>query len=480
MLKIKKNNLNILILSSIFIAALLLRLLLLFSNKQIIDPETCYWYQAYNISATDLITGNYYDIVFHNFLYYLFLKIWMIPSIQFIWIRLPSLLFSILQLYFLYALLKKLFNKPVAILTSLLYAFSAFQLFWSIQVRSYPMSLLFQLAYLLVFINSIKRNNILYWILLGITGFIAFSIEYQFLWTLISINLFFTAAYLFQKDFQKNRIRGWIFSNFLTLLLFSPYLKKFLEWTINYPEYSILSISEVAYKKQPSLFSFISMISLFLTNEAVEYVNYQLFFAVILIILILYGSFIIYKHSYGLLILFITYLPLLFTIIVSAIFGSIFIDYQVIISSIGILIILGYLLNYKKRLIFLILPLFLIVNLWQFHSYLKKPDWEDWPEIINFIGSKLDKNDIISFYPPYYEQSFAYYSKIYKLPENNQPEFHNIASREDIENILRVKEKRNKFCYFLLYDPPEEIGKLLLNKELIQTTTFRNSKIFCK
>ena len=91
----------------------ILRFALLLSGKQIVDPEVATLNDSIQTSIKDLVTGNYGYFTFHNFLYYLFLKGWTYFSTDSLWLRLPSLIFSILEIILLYKILLAIFNSKI-------------------------------------------------------------------------------------------------------------------------------------------------------------------------------------------------------------------------------------------------------------------------------------------------------------------------------------------------------------------------------
>ena len=263
----------------------------------------------------------------------LFLKLWLLVSIKPLWLRWLSVIASLAQIIILFKLLAKIFDKKTALITTFLISTSAYNIFWSIQVRSYPFFLLFQLIYLLIFIKA-QEKNFLWWILLGLIGFINFSIEYGFFWLYISVNLFFLLNSIFIKKPHKNVFLGWIVSNILTLILVVPYFLKFIEWSSRSPQYSILNVDKILGLHQPSLKTIVSLIYLYLTNSLIDTQNlFLLAYVIFFVINILYGSLNILRHRWGLFIIFISYVPLLLAVTTSLLISPVITDYQIMISS---------------------------------------------------------------------------------------------------------------------------------------------------
>lgn len=408
----------------------------------------------------------------------LFLKLWLLVSIKPLWLRWLSVIASLAQIIILFKLLAKIFDKKTALITTFLISTSAYNIFWSIQVRSYPFFLLFQLIYLLIFIKA-QEKNFLWWILLGLIGFINFSIEYGFFWLYISVNLFFLLNSIFIKKPHKNVFLGWIVSNILTLFLFLPYFLKFIEWSSRSPQYSILNVDKILGLHQPSLKTIVSLIYLYLTNSLIDTQNlFLLAYVIFFVINILYGSLNILRHRWGLFIIFISYVPLLLAVTTSLLISPVITDYQIMISSIGFFIIIGNLLSDKKQLVYLILPLFLVINLWQYGNYLKTGNYQGWQSALKYLSNTLDRNDFIAFYPNYFHQSYEYNYQLLNLPKFNQPK---IIPVETPNDLIRAKSfyPQQKFCYLVTNLIEDRNINLLLKNDHYELRNFRTLKVYC-
>ncbi len=81
-------------------------------------------------------------------LYYFLLHFWMLVSRQPAFIRLLSIIFSVLAVFLVYLIGKRLFGKPAAEWAALLTAISPFQYYHAQDVRNYALLLCCQLGYL--------------------------------------------------------------------------------------------------------------------------------------------------------------------------------------------------------------------------------------------------------------------------------------------------------------------------------------------
>ena len=99
----------------------------------------------------------------HPPLYFWFVNIWnsipVIPIKNLAWLRLSSVLFGVLTVYFTYLLGLKLFNRKVALLAAFFTAISSFHIYYCQELRMYPMILFFMLASFYFFLGLLTNPN---------------------------------------------------------------------------------------------------------------------------------------------------------------------------------------------------------------------------------------------------------------------------------------------------------------------------------
>ncbi len=83
---------------------------------------------------------------FHPPLYHLILHFWMIFGKSEIWLRLPSVIFGVLSIFFLYRIAEIIFDKKTAVLAALFLAISPFHLWYSQEARPYMLFVLLSLV----------------------------------------------------------------------------------------------------------------------------------------------------------------------------------------------------------------------------------------------------------------------------------------------------------------------------------------------
>lgn len=136
----------------------------------------------------------------HTFLYYFLIKALIPFNTSIIYLRLPSLIFSLLNNLLIYKIAENLnINKYFAPICAFLWAISPYQIEYSWWARMYSLVLLFALFStfsMLKFFQSKKLGWGWLFILSNIGGFYT---DYSFIWYLIIINLF-TFFFLFKLN----------------------------------------------------------------------------------------------------------------------------------------------------------------------------------------------------------------------------------------------------------------------------------------
>ena len=102
-------------------------------------------------------------------LFELFLHFWIkLGSLDLLWLRLPSLLFSCFTVFYLYKIGKRFFTTKIAVFTSLLFIFSNYHLMFAQEVRVYSLFAFLTTASMYYFFCWIKfpTKRFYFWLLL--------------------------------------------------------------------------------------------------------------------------------------------------------------------------------------------------------------------------------------------------------------------------------------------------------------------------
>ena len=148
---------SILFIVFILLLNIVIRGLFLDANPIELDEPFSIFYAQMGISEiiTGLNGGN------NPPLYEIFLHFWIKTfGISSFAVRFPSLLFSVLNVYFIYLISKRFFNSRVAILSVILATFSNYHLFFSHEARVYPLfALLTTISFYLLFLIIEKKYS---------------------------------------------------------------------------------------------------------------------------------------------------------------------------------------------------------------------------------------------------------------------------------------------------------------------------------
>ena len=192
----------------------------------------------------------------HPPLYYLLLKGWAFFFTGSLFsIRMFSVFFGILTIFALYILINKLFqNRGLALFSSIILAFSSFQIQYDMEARMYTLGTFFLIISCIFLFNALNTKRWIWWILYSLAITAGIYTHYYVVFWILAQGLFI--LYWMNKELGFNII-SWLKSKIfqmgaasyaLAVILFLPWLKVFLQQLSqvqeNYwiPELSIWSI----------------------------------------------------------------------------------------------------------------------------------------------------------------------------------------------------------------------------------------------
>jgi len=326
--------------------------------------------------------------------YYIFLDYWtyLFGDNEFS-IRFPSVIFGLLSILVLYYLASLLFNKRIALFGALILAVNPFHIYLSQQARMYSLFTLFSLLSLIYFFKILKdgrkKNMILYLFFNALNLYT----HYFAIFVLFIEVLYFFLSY---KKF-KFESKSFILTNLFIFILFSPQLIKTYNGLLD-------KTSEFNWGLRPSEY-FISIFNSFL--------GWNTAFTAIVFLLFIFGLLRIknFDKKLNLFGIFYVLLPLVVGIFLSFKM-AIMPRYFIFILPIYIMFISKGLINikYKWIQIFLISGILLISGFNLAEDY-SKPYHAQWREVVKYIESNSQENDIILFNAGYTQSPFDYYYK---------------------------------------------------------------------
>jgi len=301
-------------------------------------------------------------------LHYLLIKLMSKISTVALWLRFPSLIFSMFGLLMAYKLSIKISNARTALLVLIMLSFSIFQLVYAWQAYVYSQLFFLGMLAFYFFFNLSFNTNVKYPILQAFMVFfcstLAFFTHYGFIWTIIAFFLI-----LFKKiinvnfDFQKinknsQKLILAIFGVFICLLFYTPIFVENFERAANniswFKNINFYSIGE-SIGNQFGFYDSFEWNSILTSNLS------KSFFIFILLIIILY----LYKLKDEKLnvLISVSIINLLFPIFFSLVLGqSIHADRAIIITSFTVTALFAVFVNkiLNEKLYYLFVTLFSI------------------------------------------------------------------------------------------------------------------------
>jgi uncharacterized membrane protein len=246
----------------------------------------------------------------HPPLYYLQLHWWMLLSTTDLWIKLNSVLWSVMTTLLLFIVGKRLFNTEVAIIASTLFSISPYAVAHAQDARMYALLMFFGLLSFIFTYQFLFGKSI--W-LPGIGIIIATEI---FLYShgsgfmlLVSLYSYITVFFLSDHtNINWKRIAQWCFVQLVILVFYLPWLKH---------AYSI----NLGHLLEPSLKTIINTLNVLWFGFGIRDLA-VLHWSLFLLILLVIGIAISQKNNNGILISFVI-IPVIFCIVVSHLYRPI-------------------------------------------------------------------------------------------------------------------------------------------------------------
>lgn len=473
------------ILFVIFIIAIFIRVYIYLLNIPFNFDESVIYYISSKYSLSNLISGNYYAIKFHPPLFYAINHFYASLSNSEIFLRFPSLIYSIISLFVFYKLISITLNGKIAALAILIFSFLPFSLYWSSQYRVYPLLLLLSLLYIYHF--ELTKKNRIYIYTFMCLGILGFKLDCSFIFTFMVVNTYFILSK--HKHFSLFR---WEIINTIITLSLVPYILFYSKTTlltlqsqninwipIHGPESLWNSIGELLYSE---VYFNSSMINQFIYNL----LN---IFVLITCLIILYQIFTSFRKY--LLYIIILLFPVLLSYIINY-FYPVIIGKSIMISSIGIVVLVASFLSESLNRYILIKLIYLILMIISFVAiFLLFNQQPNWNKAQSFFSQKEFKSNSILSFPNYYNKLISFYNKKYQFVGSESQILNEYqgyyTNRDNYESIMG--NTNPSICvfynkYYLTHDLTKEIpeNKILsiLEKYPDKVSLDHNYYIVCK
>lgn len=393
---------------SIFLLGFILRVL--FINSREIAYDDSFSYFLARQSFSEIIKGTAADTM--PPLYYFLLHIWMQISQELWFLRLLNVMINLFTGLIVYFLSKDIFDRNSALITTILFMISPFQIYHAQELRMYTLLLFGQLGYFYATFRSTKADsaNKVRWIVLAVLfGTIAMYSHNLAIIGLVSINVIFF--------FNKYRKKFWeIISIQILIFLFST------PWLIFLPQ-QIEKVQRAFWTQNPglidiiqailSLFSFLPMSTIWMGIALIIIIQ---ILALVLIFLIRSKS----QKNIVLAFLFIS--PPVMLFVLSYLVYPVFVPRIFIISSIWFFIIVGHYISINSKSVigrvnFVLLIFLSAFSLSHFYTFQSFPR-SSFKELANQFRdvdpvTPIIHDNKLSFFPTmfYVENKHSYYIK---------------------------------------------------------------------
>lgn len=200
---------------SLLFIALIVRLISQAGKPFWFDEAISWSFAKQNISQMFLATA----ADNHPPFYYLFLHFWLkIGSSEF-FLRVPSVLFGLVSVLVFYNIGTLLFNRKVALTSSLIFSLSPLQVYFSTETRMYSLWTTLTLINFYYFLKIIKKPERNYYFLFAISYLLSLYTHYFSLVYILSLDLFLILY--FNK--YKRQIPGLLTTQAVALIFFLPW-----------------------------------------------------------------------------------------------------------------------------------------------------------------------------------------------------------------------------------------------------------------
>ncbi|MBU1628079.1 glycosyltransferase family 39 protein, partial [bacterium] len=207
--------------------------------------QNSYWYdEASSIILAQHISTIHKQLGTDAPLFFVLLNLWLyLGKSEFILRLLPALI-GILTLPLLFYIFRNIVDAKTAFYATAFLALSPFHIYYAQELRGYTLLPFLFLLCTHFFIRALKRSKRADWLLFSIFSALSLYTHYFALFSLFANFLFLL---VFIKEY-KHRIGNFILFNFLTLILYSPWLLVFLKRTLAFEKYSKFWILQPKYK----------------------------------------------------------------------------------------------------------------------------------------------------------------------------------------------------------------------------------------
>lgn len=347
-------------------------------------------------------------------LYWILLHFWIkLFGISEFSMRFPSLIFSFLSVVLVFIMGRKLFNKRVGIIASIIMGLSPFHIWYAQEARDYSMLLFFGMLSSWLVYKAINEKRLKIWAFFILASIAGLYTNYFFIFILIAQLIYIVAV---SRQLKLN------FRSFIPFLIigagFLPYLRLFLN--------KFFAVWQGFWLGKPGIYS----LRITLENFMLGYNASTPFYLCvdILIVIVFIIAIVKLKRNQTMpgmvFCLYLFLIPVIAAFVFSRVFFSVYLDRGLIIASPYFYLILAVgLAGLNRRFLRLAIPVVLFFLIctslygyyknWMFtdtfhHTgvHLKKPI----KPVAEFIEDNLEEGDLVVFTNQSVMPSFSFYS----------------------------------------------------------------------
>ncbi len=337
------------------------------------------WYdESFSLVLANRDPGTILEATAHDYhppLWYWLLWLWeKLFGSDLIAARLLSVAWGVATVAMIYWLAHKLFGSRTALLAALLAAIAPFELLYSQEVRMYSFEAFLGVLLLYVFYRAYRFDTVLDWFWFGVVATLALYTLYFSMFGLVALDLFFVGAVWFSrtpKQWPRSKIWHWLVANLAIAILYLPWLVAMLG--------QVARVQKTYWIQRPNPLEFLRLFDVYLfdtTNLTVP-----LWLATLGLILsaisfvILFNSLRFklrrgekgrYRRSFELgLMLAYWLLPVLIVLVVSYLFGPIYLERSLIAFAAPVYILVARVVQVSRRprrWLFLLIPSLLVIG----------------------------------------------------------------------------------------------------------------------
>jgi mannosyltransferase len=348
------------------------------------------WAQANLKTSLDMVVN---DV--HPPMYMLTLWVWVrFFGITPIATRILSTIFSLVSIFMIYLLGKKLFSEKIGLIASAILAFSAIDIYYSQETRAYSFFVLFTLFSFYYFISTLEKISLKNSILYFFSTLILMYTHVFSLLILLTQNIFF----LLTQHKSPKKIKKWVLIQIHLLMLYLPWLIILLkQMTLDYHTNWI-----------PVPHWYTPLVAL--VNYSGSVILFLIFIILIVIAMIKLGKQNPWEKNFllGMWIIVPIGIVFVFSLIARPLFHERF--FLFVVPAIVLLVSWALSMIFKNKWILCgVVAIIIFLSIPPIYEQYYITNKDDWIAASKFLNDNVKKGEIIFIHPFYQQDPFTYY-----------------------------------------------------------------------